>query len=69
MWPSKISAGDMLINDETMTLSMPLRSTLQLGLSVTDNQAKNGVKELISRECELVPWKDSVAKILSSNGP
>ena len=51
--------GDMLINDETMNRSMPLRSALQLGLSATDNQAKM-VKELISGESELVPWKDSV---------
>ena len=50
----------MLINDETMKYSMPLRSALQLGLNATDNQAKNGVKELISGECSLVPWKDSV---------
>ena len=50
----------MLINDETMKHSMPLRSTLQLGLSATDNQAKNGVKELISGEPRLVPWKDPV---------
>ena len=52
--------GDMLINDETMNRSMPLRSALQLGLSATDNQAKNGVKELISGEPRLIPWKDSV---------
>ena len=52
--------GDMLINDETMKYSMPLRSALQLGLNATDHQAKNGVKELISGESRLVPWKDSV---------
>ena len=51
--------GDMLINDETMTLSMPLRSTLQLGLSATESQALEAVKELISGEPKLVPWQNS----------
>ena len=51
--------GDMLINDETMNLSMPLRSTLQLGLSATDSQALEAVKELIYGEPKLVPWQHS----------
>ena len=49
----------MLINDETMNASMPLRSALQLGLSANLNQVQEAVKELRTGEPELTDWGDT----------
>ena len=49
----------MLINDEAMNASMPLRSALQLGLSANQNQVQEAVKELRTGEPELTDWGNS----------
>ena len=49
----------MLMNDEAMNASMPLRSTLQLGLSANSNQVQEAVKELRTGEPELTDWGNS----------